>query len=155
MADQIIPTGAVWAAGALILASLVGVGIQQWDKRDAPPLASSATPVNVRTLHFIDQGDQPIAFKGRVRVIDEQTGQELPELAASDGFIRAVLNGLAFERSKRRIEAPGIFRLVHWSDHRLTLEDPATGARISLDEFGSGNLTPFLRFLRTEGNAAS
>jgi putative photosynthetic complex assembly protein len=39
------------------------------------------------------------------------------------------------------------FRLTHWSDGRLTLEDAATGRRIELESFGPTNMQAFASLL--------
>ena len=65
--------------------------------------------------------------------------------------MRAILNSLAFERTRRGVEAAPIFELVRWSDNRLTMTDKVTGSQISLGDFGPGNKSVFLRFLPAYG----
>jgi putative photosynthetic complex assembly protein len=145
--DRPFPTAALIGAGLLILTTVVGVGIIQFNKHNAPSVATeSAMPVETRDLRFVDEGDGVSVYGGHVRVFDAATGAEFPQLRDSDGFIRAVLNSLAFERTKRGVSAPPIFELAYWPDNRVTVQDPATGARISLGAFGDRNKAVYLRF---------
>ncbi len=87
-------------------------------------------------------------------MFDAATGIELPQLRDRDGFVRAVLNSLTYERTKLEVHAPPVFKLVRWSDNRITMSDSATGAHISLGDFGPGNKAVFLRFFdRTEAKS--
>ncbi len=150
--DRPFPTGALIGAGLLILTTVAGVGAIQISKHFAPAAqAYGGSPVKVRALRFVDAGDGVSVFGGHVRVFDAATGAELPQLRDNDGFVRAVLNSLSFERTKRGIAAPPTFQLVQWSDNRVTLGDPATGAKVSIGEFGAKNKAVFMRFLRPAG----
>jgi putative photosynthetic complex assembly protein len=145
--DRLIPPAALIGAGALILTTIVGVGVIQVNKHFAPAVESyNAAPVKTRVLRFIDEGDGVSVYGGHVKVFDVATGAELHELRENDGFVRAVLNSLMFERSKRGVSAAPIFELVQWSDNRVTLKDTATGSLVSLGSFGAGNKAVFLRF---------
>ena len=62
-----------------------------------------------------------------------------------------MLNSLNFERTRRGIEAPPVFRLTRWSGNRVTLGDPATGTRVNIGAFGPGNQVVFARFLDHAG----
>ena len=149
------PPVAIFAAGLLMVTTVLAVGIFQHNKhllQARPlPIANGAAAVESRELRFVDLKDGVSVYGGHVRVFDVATGAELPQLRERDGFIRAVLNSLAFERTKRDLDAPPIFVLTRWSDNRLTLTDKATGARISLGDFGPGNKSVFFRFLPQAG----
>jgi len=156
MDDRPFPQGALIGAGLLILTTVVGVGTIQLQKHFShiplsSPMTISAVPVQVRDLRFIDQQDGVAVYGGHVLVFDAKTGAQLPQLRERDGFVRAILNSLAFERSRRGIQGAPVFELVRWSDNRLTMTDKATGARISLGDFGPGNKSVFLRFLPEYG----
>ncbi len=145
--DRLIPPAALIGAGFLILSTVVGVGAIQLNKSFSPTVETNAgTALRMRQLRFIDEGDGVSVFGGHVKVYDAVTGAELPQLRDNEGFVRAVLNSLMFERSKRGINAAPNFELTDWSDHRVTLKDPATGALISLGSFGSSNKATFMRF---------
>lgn len=148
--ERPFPKAALIGAGLLIFTTVAGVGAIQLQKHFAHiPLsenATGATQVQSRELRFVDQKDGVSIYGGHVLVFDARTGAELPQLRERDGFVRAVLNSLAFERTKSGVEAAPVFTLVRWSDNRITITDKATGARISLGDFGPGNKSVFLRF---------
>jgi putative photosynthetic complex assembly protein len=138
-------------AGLLVLSTVAGVGTIQLKKHFAHiPLNASAilaeVPTEVRSLRFVDQQDGVSIYGGHVRVFDAVTGAELPQLRERDGFVRAVLNSLAYERTKNAVQAAPIFELARWPDNRITIADKATGAQINLGDFGPGNKSVFLRF---------
>lgn len=133
------------------MSTVLGLGTIQFQKHLAHiPLhgasSLSGSPIEVRTLRFIDLQDGVSIYGGHVRVFDAKTGTELPALREKDGFVRAVLNSLAYQRSKNDIAAAPVFELARWPDNRITLTDPASGARINLGDFGPGNKSVFLRF---------
>lgn len=148
--EKPFPRAALIGAGLLILSTVAGVGTIQLQKfhagtlRSAPALPAAA--IETRELRFVDLQDGVSVFGGHVQVFDAITGTELPQLRERDGFIRAVLNSLAYERTKRGLEAPTVFQIARWSDDRITISDAVTGARINLADFGHGNKAVFLRF---------
>jgi putative photosynthetic complex assembly protein len=150
---------AVVASGLLIVTSIIGVNLHQNRKLTAPAQVETVPAVQSRQLRFVDQGDGVSVYGGHVRVFDVATGREYPELRADEGFVRTVLNSLAFERTKRGIKnAVPVFELTAWKDNRLTLTDPATGVHIGLGQFGIPNRAAFERFLapvpqRSEANS--
>ncbi len=151
MDDRPFPTAALIGAGLLVVTTVVGVGTIQLNKHfnhisNASPI-DTGTPVVTRELRFVDQNDGVNAYAGNVRVFDATTGAELPPLRENDGFVRAVLNALNFERTKGDLSAPPVFELIRWSDNHITVRDRATGKFIDVGEFGSGNKAAFLRFL--------
>ena len=151
MDDRPFPRAALIGAGLLMVTTVVGVGTVQLQKHFAhiplTAVASSSGALETRELRFVDLQDGVSIYGGHVRVFDVATGLELPALRESDGFVRAVLNSLAFERTKRGIDAQPIFELARWPGNGLTMTDKATGARINLGDFGPGNKSVFLRFL--------
>jgi len=148
--DRPFPIAALIGAGLLVFTTVAGVATIQLQKHFAHiPLragVSTATPLQARTLRFIDQQDGVSIYGGHVRVFDAATGAELPQLRDRDGFVRAVLNSLTYERTKTGVQAPPVFELARWPDNRITIADRATGAEINLGDFGPGNKSVFLRF---------
>lgn len=148
--DRPFPTEALIGAALLVLTTVAGVGAIQLQKHFAHiPLragAGTAAPLQARALRFVDQQDGVSIYGGHVRVFDAATGAELPQLRERDGFVRAVLNSLAYERTKTGVQAPPVFELARWPDNRITISDKATGAEINLGDFGPGNKAVFLRF---------
>lgn len=142
------PRAALLAAGAVLAITVAGVGAARISNGFKPPVEiANGTAVETRALRFVDQGDGVISYAGHVRVFDARTGTELPALKEDDGFVRAVLSGLAFERRKAGVTGEPVFNLVLWSSHRMTLEDPATAKHVVLGAFGADNKAVFLRFL--------
>jgi putative photosynthetic complex assembly protein len=148
--DRPFPTAALFGAGLLVFTTVAGVGTIQLQKHFAHiPLtatADTATPLQSRTLRFVDQKDGVSVYGGHVLVFDAATGAQLPQLRERDGFVRAVLNSLAYQRTKLQVNAPPVFTLSRWPGNKITIEDKTTGAQINLGDFGPGNKAVFLRF---------
>ncbi len=153
--ERPFPTAALFGAALLVLTTTTGVGIIQFQKHltdKAPAVAiEGATVLQVRTLRFVDQQDGVSVYGGHVLVFDAKTGAELPQLRDREGFVRAILNSLSYERTKRGVNAAPVFELASWSDNQITITDNATGARINLGDFGPGNKSAFLRFFDRAG----
>ena len=133
------PSWVLYCAGAVIAFSLISVGLVRItgngpDQRAAAALAE-------RSLRFEDRSD------GGVAVIDGQSGQQVAVLQGEQGFVRGTLRALTRERHSRGIGNGPPFTLTAYNDHRLTLQDPVTGARIDLESFGPTNMAEFSRFL--------
>jgi len=150
--ERPFPAAALYGAMALVLTTTIGVGVIQSQKRvtdNASAVAiTGASAVQTRALRFVDQHDGVSVYGGHVRVFDAETGAELPQLRERDGFVRAILNSLTYERTKRDINAAPVFDLVRWSDRKITISDRATGARINIGDFGPGNKAVWLRFFQ-------
>jgi len=128
-------------AAALLIAGTVALSIYS-------PFGSfprhEARPLSERQLRFADRSD------GSVIVSDALTGGQVAVIApAEGGFVRGALRGLARARFAAGIGPEAPFRLVGWSDGRLTFEDPATNTRMEMAAFGQTNAEVFLRFLST------
>ncbi|MEL7536715.1 MAG: photosynthetic complex assembly protein PuhC [Pseudomonadota bacterium] len=140
--DVPIPTAMLRAAGALVVAALLGVtfvsatGIGRQDSAPTAPLAAS------RTLAFEDLPT------GEVAIRDVASGQLVETLAVGDGgFLRATLRGLA-----RRSAETGdrSFRIERRADGQLLLIDPRGGAVVDLWAFGPDNAAVFARYLESD-----
>jgi putative photosynthetic complex assembly protein len=144
------PKGALMAASALVIFSLIAVTVVRLAKLQAPP-APMQTAANApagavlasRHLRFEDRPGKIVA------VVDARSGRDIATLEhGGDGFVRGAVRALVRDR---RINALGpdaaTFELTEWSDGRLTLLDPATGAIIDLRAFGPTNRAAFARYL--------
>jgi len=101
-----------------------------------------STAVEERQLVFVDQED------GGVGVYDADSDELVAIMEpGTNGFLRATLRGLARERRQQGVGQDAPFRLTHWADGRLSLEDTATGRRLELDAFGPTNAQVFARLL--------
>jgi putative photosynthetic complex assembly protein len=134
--QQSVPTGALWGAGALVLASLLLVGIARISGyRPARPLDSAV--VASIDLRFEDRSDGAVlVYRG---------GDALVYIVkpGTNGFVRGVLRGLVRERRADHIGPTPPFRLTRWSDGRLSLDDPSTGRHVDLEVFGPANAGAF------------
>ena len=136
---NLLPRGLLIAIGALVLASLVGVAAVRL--AGVSVRAPDAPSVATRLLRFEDRLD------GSIAVIDAASGRTLDALRGEQGFVRGALRALTRERRMRELGPQPPFELAARADGRLTLADPATGARIDLEAFGPTNAGVFARLL--------
>lgn len=139
-----LPRVPMLALAALVLVSLISVAVVRWSGMsvhtpDAPPVAT-------RLLRFEDRPD------GSIAVIDAASGRLLERVQGEQGFLRGSLRALARERRMREVGALPPFELAARADGRLTLSDPATGARLDLESFGPTNAAVFARLLTLNKN---
>ncbi len=128
--------GGVVALLAFVILVTAGARVAGLD-RVAPEPADAVESV---LLRFADLPEGSI-------VVRDEAGHEELVAPGSNGFLRGVMRGLARERRQHGIGSEQPFRLTHWSDGRLSLEDAATGRRIDLEAFGPTNAAAFARFL--------
>jgi len=147
---QPFPKGALYAAAALIGASLALVGgVRLQHALDpAPPLARSdvhGAVLQSRSLSFSDAPD------GSVLVRDVDSGANLALAEASEGFVRGVLRALARQRGLQALGPDaGGFTLTSYGDGTLWLRDEATGESIELGGFGADNRAAFAQLLEPQ-----
>ncbi|RYF39084.1 MAG: photosynthetic complex assembly protein PuhC [Comamonadaceae bacterium] len=135
------PRAPLLAAGALVLMSLVFVGVSRVTGVGNMRFADAAS-VTTREFLFEDRADGSIAIlqaPGRAEV-----GVAAP---GTNGFLRGTMRGLARERKRQGIGADIPFQLIGRSDGRLTLVDPGTGRRVDLESFGPTNAAVFARLM--------
>jgi putative photosynthetic complex assembly protein len=140
------PRGPLMAAGGMVaLALTCAVAGRVTGAHVDPPVAQ---PVAERDLRFVDRSD------GGIDVFDARDNRTIETvLPGTNGFIRALMRGLATERKHEGYGPEAPFRLGAWSDGRLTLEDPATGRHVELAAFGASNAGAFAQLL-ADGSAA-
>jgi putative photosynthetic complex assembly protein len=136
------PRGALMAAGALLALTILGAGAARLLHYNASPLPA-AQAVTVLHLVFRDRAD------GAVEVLDADRDGAMRHVfePGTQGFVRGVLRGMARARRAAGVGAAPPFTLTRWSDGRMTLQDPETGQRISLEVFGPANSLPFAELL--------
>lgn len=99
-------------------------------------------PDQVLDLRFLDRPG------GEIAVINAHSGNLLTVIApGEDGFIRGAMRGLNRGRKLRSIGQEEPYRLIRWTDGRLTLSDITNGQRVDLNAFGPTNAGAFARFL--------
>ena len=102
----------------------------------------TAAALESRDLRFEDRSD------GGVAVYDVDAGRQLTVLApGTNVFIRGALRGLARARRMEDVGPQAAFRLTHWADGRLTIQDPTTDRQIDLGAFGITNARSFAALL--------
>lgn len=135
------PTLPLAALGALVLVSVLGVGVVRLAGVSPQQIADAPT-VSTRQLKFEDRAD------GGIAVRDARTGAVLDTIApGTNGFLRSAMRGLVRERKRQGLGAEQPFELLGRADGRLTLVDPGTGRRIDLESFGPSNAAVFVRLL--------
>ena len=134
---QDVPRFALVAAAVLVLGTTILAGIARRTDIGTTHVPEAGI-VQGRDLRFEDLADGGVA--GR----DADTGQVVQRFApGTNAFARGVLRGLARERRRESFGQEQPFRLTHWSDGRLSLDDPATGRHVDLEVFGPTNSAVF------------
>jgi len=135
------PRGVLIGAGTLLAFTLIMAGVARhsgYYKLDLPV----AAPIESRMLSFDDRSD------GAVTVSDTQENHIIAVLPpGTNGFARGVMRGLARFRKLDEIGKSPSFKLTHWSDGRVSLQDPTTNRTIELEAFGETNLGVFAKLL--------
>lgn len=132
---------------AILLLIAASVAVIATARYMSPP-SSAIDPANVqqvaqqRLLRFDDLPD------GAVAAIDVASGQLVQRFEGEQGFLRGALRAMARERKLQGVGRGDPFELLLLADGRLTLRDPATGARIALESFGATNTGVFARLLK-------
>ena len=120
-----LPRAALAGAGLLVAAAIVASGTARLTGIGTTRLPE-AEQVASAELRFVDRADGAVLVQ---RHPDETLVAVLP--AGTNGFARGVLRGLARDRRLAHLGAGPPFRLVRWTDGRLSLDDPSTGASSS------------------------
>lgn len=146
--DKPFPIGALIGGATLILLSIVFAATAKLTDVGATRL-TVAPPVTTLDLKFNDLQD------GSIAIHDAADGREIERLTpGTSGFVRVVMRGLAFERSRQGIGSDVPFRLMKLEDGMSVVADPTTGRVVTLKAFGYGNAEAFER-LFTKGKTKS
>jgi putative photosynthetic complex assembly protein len=136
-----LPRAALAGAGLLVAAAIFASATARLTGIGTTRLPAAATVASVE-LRFLDREDGAVLVQ---RYPDETLIAVLP--AGTNGFARGVLRGLARDRRLAHLGAGPPFRLVRWSDGRLSLEDPTTDRVIAIEAFGPTNAQVFADLL--------
>jgi putative photosynthetic complex assembly protein len=136
-----LPRAALAGAGLLVAAAILASGTARLTGIGTTRLPA-ADAVASAELRFLDREDGAVLVQ---RYPDETLIAVLP--AGTNGFARGVLRGLARDRRLAHLGAGPPFRLVRWSDGRLSLEDPTTDRIIAIEAFGPTNAQVFADLL--------
>ncbi len=141
-----VPKEVLLSAAVLIVVTVVGsaaarlFGVGQMQE-------TTARPLQVLALRFEDQSD------GSVLVRRADDGAIIYTIAPeTNGFMRATLRGLARERRRSGFGDAMPFRLTHWDDGRMSLDDTTTGRHVALEAFGETNAGAFARLFLASGD---
>ena len=144
--DVRIPPAALIGGALVIVLAIAAAGFARTSGIGRSSLPD-ATRIESRALLFEDRPD------GAVLVRDAGSGSVVDVLQpGAFGFVRVAMRGLARDRKLREVGAAAPFMLTRWSDHRVTLDDPATDRRLDLAAFGKPNALAFERLLDSKGN---
>lgn len=136
-----IPPPLLFGAAAMVVASVVGVGVSQVANIGAQETSAPYVVESVTVL-FRDEPD------GGVGVYDFESGDTIKIFAPeTGGFVRTAMRAVA---RTRKIEGAGPeapFELARTAEGRLLLTDTLTGAMVSLEAFGDENAHEFAQLL--------
>jgi putative photosynthetic complex assembly protein len=141
LTDRSFPRAPLLGAAGLIALTFIAVAAVRLTGTSVVDVDTSAA-VESRELLFEDRSN------GAVGVLDARDRSEVAVLASgTNGFLRAVLRGLARDRRSRGAGADVPFRIARHADGQLTLEDPVTGRQVYLAAFGPTNAAAFAQLL--------
>jgi putative photosynthetic complex assembly protein len=147
--NERFPKSALYAAGALIITSIVTVGSIRaglLPGLETAPQSRERRQVAVavtRAFRFEDRAD------GALLATDVETGRLafIFPPGSNTGFIRGVMRGLMRERRLHEVARSGPVTVTQWEDGALTLEDKSTGRILELGSFGQTNRAAFAQLL--------
>lgn len=148
--DPTVPRGAIIAAAALILFTLVmtaAVTKGYLPKSGSPELSrTNVAPAQERQLRFTDRDD------GAVVITDADSGETVKTINYGEGgFLRASLRRMAKERRKVGVGAEPPFTLTRWANGALSLEDPVTDKTVEIYGYGPDHTAMFAEMLKETG----
>ncbi|SFG84388.1 photosynthetic complex assembly protein PuhC [Methylobacterium gossipiicola] len=128
-----------FVVGAIGFARHEGIGLTRM-----PPAQA------IRTLRFSAE-DRP---DGAILLRDAERGTLIATLEpGQENFMRATLRGFGQARLRAGLGREAPFRLTHFDDGSLQLDDALTGRAVNLGAFGPSNFTAFARLLPEPGAA--
>jgi putative photosynthetic complex assembly protein len=135
------PRGLLMAIGALILFTVIGVGVTQFSG------AGYVTNWRVLSVESL-----PLVFEdgadGSIIVREPESGNVLRTWAPeTGGFVRTAMRSLALQRRQMGIGSGPAFVLHRTENGKLIIEDPQTSEWVSLDAFGGDNVAEFRKLL--------
>ncbi|GJD51621.1 hypothetical protein OPKNFCMD_4376 [Methylobacterium crusticola] len=143
-----VPRTQVLRAGGLLVFALAAVAVGRVGDVGVTRLPE-ARAVESLDMTVADRAD------GAIAISDARDGRLVATVApGTDGFVRATLRVLAQGRLREGFSREPPFRLTRWDNGTLSLDDTASGRRISLEAFGPTNAGAFARLLE-QGRGAS
>jgi putative photosynthetic complex assembly protein len=139
-----LPLAAMIGAGTLMAFCLLVVWVGRSESLGLTQLPPAGTVSSV-AFRVADQPDGSIAMReaGSDRLL-------LTIHPGEDNFMRATMRGLAQARQRAGLGRGTPFKLTHYDNGTLSLDDDATGRKIPLEAFGRPNALAFARLLPGE-----
>jgi len=138
---EMLPRGALIGGGLLVATALIVVTFARLTGYQ-PARPDPSAVVSRADVRFEDRRN------GAIAVYSGDSDRLVDTLApGSNGFVRGVMRGLARDRRAEHIGERAPFRLTHWANGRLSLDDPSTGRHIDLEVFGITNAGAFAEIL--------
>jgi len=143
--NPVLLWGPVPMAGFLIVGLTLLFVLFTADTRDSVR-AMSGEEIAARTIAF------RIASDGRsVTAANPADGKTLSVFEYGEhGLLATVLEGLAFERARKRKPADSPYRLAMSDTGRLTFHDPETNSSVLINAYGKKNVQLIARLLHPE-----
>jgi putative photosynthetic complex assembly protein len=146
-----LPALALTATALVAVAGSIVLRPQESEApRISPPASVQTTPfakavvVESRDLRFLPAGGTALY------VVDDKTGQQLKHATEDTAsFMTTLIKGLNYERRRRELAVGSPYRLIRWSDGRLSLTDLNTDQHVELVAFGTSNAATFAGLLAT------
>jgi putative photosynthetic complex assembly protein len=140
---DMIPKGLLRGMIALVIVTVALVSYASYTHRPLEGVPEASTMVRERMLILEGLSAQAVT----VKTPDGKLLVDLPH----GGFVTVIQSGVATERRRQHITGNPPVRLVEYANHRLVLEDPATGWSAELYAFGSDNKAAFVRLFDEQG----
>jgi putative photosynthetic complex assembly protein len=138
---QPFPRGALYGAAALIALTFALALFSRLTgtKMDWVP---DADIVAARDIRFATDPT------GAIQISDARTEALLGTYAhETNAFVRSVMHGLQAERRLIGGKDDPAYRIVRWSDGRVTVADPVSGRFVELGAFGQSQVQTFAQLL--------
>lgn len=132
-----VPKGALWAAAAIMLATVLGAAAARYGDVGAVRVEAPAPAVS-RLISF-HQSDA-----GALEVRGDGSAAPLARFAPGEaGFVHGVLRAMRRDRAPQGVAETAPYALGLDAGGRLTLSDPSTGREIELRGFGADHYATF------------
>jgi putative photosynthetic complex assembly protein len=140
-----IPAKLLMGAGALMVFVMITVGVA---RREGVGLTEMPPAHVVRSVRLTVE-DRP---DGSIELFDAAGGGRIATVhPGEDNFLRATLRGFGQARLRAGLTREQPFRLTHFDDGSLQLDDESTGRKVNLGAFGPSNFVAFARLLPDTG----
>lgn len=151
-----VPKAALWAAAAIMLATVLGATAARYGEVGAVRVAEPAPSVTRMVSFHADPG-------GALEVRAAPAAADASDGASSEGFdmvarfapgeagfVHGVLRAMRRDRGPQGVAETAPYALVMERNGRLILEDPSTGRRLELRGFGADHYATFRGFLNAD-----